>query len=557
MIRHAAAFAAIFAILATTTAHAQRTPVFQSGTSHVNAPAKYTTQGLLTDGSGLTGDALGKGLLPFATTDSNGAGICSNNAVTTGEYQAFCLGHDASGNALLAIDAYNGALDKTFYVRKNGTLYEWPGSGAGTTQGPVTSTVNEPVVWDNGSGTLVKDGLGADILHSAGLSGAITGNGAALTLHSNAASEITSANIWSAVNFADATHTGQIYDVFRSVLVANPGQTTPISAGISSYVLNRATRPDGDSVPQSINYIAEGIADADNAAVWTSNYLCTDNYGQVAATRQARYCFNEWALIFTSPNSQGIGLYLDGASIAQPVSAIGVNLGNLDTYVAGEGGNVAKWSAFLASANGATDVFADIYANQGPAQFTGSIAGTTLTVTAVASGAVIKGSYLSGSGVTAGTKVTGLGTGTGGVGTYVVSVPQTVSSTTLQTYSDSQSVRLNSYKSDGGIAQGILQLDKTGALLVNAADANGAIRAMIHGVSRLTITDDIVGSPGPPSGDPQGGVISGNNGARFRQLYTTWTPTEICQGGDMAVDGDYIYVCVGTDTVKRVALSAF
>lgn len=62
---------------------------------------------------------------------------------------------------------------------------------------------------------------------------------------------------------------------------------------------------------------------------------------------------------------------------------------------------------------------------------TGSIAGTTLTVSAVTSGTIYVGAQISGTGVTAGTVITALGTGTGGVGTYTVDVSQTVASTTL------------------------------------------------------------------------------------------------------------------------------
>jgi hypothetical protein len=60
---------------------------------------------------------------------------------------------------------------------------------------------------------------------------------------------------------------------------------------------------------------------------------------------------------------------------------------------------------------------------------TGSIATTTLTVTA-GSGIVI-GQIISGTGVTANTTITGFITGTGGTGTYTVSVSQTVASTTI------------------------------------------------------------------------------------------------------------------------------
>jgi len=65
------------------------------------------------------------------------------------------------------------------------------------------------------------------------------------------------------------------------------------------------------------------------------------------------------------------------------------------------------------------------------ASFTGSISGTTLTVTAVASGTVTVGQVLSGTGITAGTLITALGTGTGGNGTYTVQTSQSASSTTI------------------------------------------------------------------------------------------------------------------------------
>jgi hypothetical protein len=65
------------------------------------------------------------------------------------------------------------------------------------------------------------------------------------------------------------------------------------------------------------------------------------------------------------------------------------------------------------------------------ARVTGSISTTTLTVTAVASGTLYVGQTIQGTGVTALTIITALGTGSGGVGTYTVSTSQTVSSTTL------------------------------------------------------------------------------------------------------------------------------
>jgi hypothetical protein len=65
------------------------------------------------------------------------------------------------------------------------------------------------------------------------------------------------------------------------------------------------------------------------------------------------------------------------------------------------------------------------------ATFTGSISGTTLTVTAVTGGTIGIGQVISGTGVTVGTSITALVSGTGSTGTYTVSSSQTVSSTTI------------------------------------------------------------------------------------------------------------------------------
>jgi hypothetical protein len=72
--------------------------------------------------------------------------------------------------------------------------------------------------------------------------------------------------------------------------------------------------------------------------------------------------------------------------------------------------------------------------------FTGSIAGTTLTLAAnaVTQGAITVGQTISGTGITAGTTIVGFLTGAGGNvnegGTYTVSKSQTVASTTITGY---------------------------------------------------------------------------------------------------------------------------
>jgi hypothetical protein len=67
------------------------------------------------------------------------------------------------------------------------------------------------------------------------------------------------------------------------------------------------------------------------------------------------------------------------------------------------------------------------------ATFTASITTTTMTVSAVASGVLLPGMVLTGTGVSAGTIIVSQSTGTAGeAGDYVVSISQTVASTTVQ-----------------------------------------------------------------------------------------------------------------------------
>jgi hypothetical protein len=62
---------------------------------------------------------------------------------------------------------------------------------------------------------------------------------------------------------------------------------------------------------------------------------------------------------------------------------------------------------------------------------TGAISGTTLTISAISAGILEIGDVIEGTGVAVGTKITALGTGTGGVGTYTVNISQLVVQTAL------------------------------------------------------------------------------------------------------------------------------
>jgi hypothetical protein len=63
--------------------------------------------------------------------------------------------------------------------------------------------------------------------------------------------------------------------------------------------------------------------------------------------------------------------------------------------------------------------------------FTGTVSGTTLTVSAISAGILQVGSVIEGTGVVTGTIITAFGTGTGGVGTYTLNVSQLVVQTNM------------------------------------------------------------------------------------------------------------------------------
>ncbi|MBN8811922.1 MULTISPECIES: hypothetical protein [Sphingomonas] len=73
-------------------------------------------------------------------------------------------------------------------------------------------------------------------------------------------------------------------------------------------------------------------------------------------------------------------------------------------------------------------------ATQGGAIVTGSISGTTLTVTEVLSGILYRGASLTGAGISGGTMITGLGTGVGKEGTYTVNNAQNVPLGTMRAH---------------------------------------------------------------------------------------------------------------------------
>lgn len=128
-----------------------------------------------------------------------------------------------------------------------------------------------------------------------------------------------------------------------------------------------------------------------------------------------------------------LGYEIVATSISPPTwVSVGAGAQNSPAWVPGDIVNIFSFGGIP---DGVTDntaaLTAAIAAATTSAEFTGSITGSTLTVTAMTVGTIRVGQTLTGTGVTAGTTIFALGTGTGGIGTYTVSTSQTVASEAL------------------------------------------------------------------------------------------------------------------------------
>jgi len=125
---------------------------------------------------------------------------------------------------------------------------------------------------------------------------------------------------------------------------------------------------------------------------------------------------------------------------------------------------------------------------------TGSISGTTLTVSAVTSGGIVLGDVISGTNVTAGTYITAFLTGTGGAGTYTVSASQTVSSTTITVLGSTGDVALSLASTSNGYGTRTVYTSAVGTGSISSTTMT--ISAVTQGVYAVgqTITGTGIGS---------------------------------------------------------------
>ncbi len=243
-------------------------------------------------------------------------------------------------------------------------------------------------------------------------------------------------------------------DVIPGVLAAGGTQLS-----LTGLMLTTSTRPPIGTVQSFPNALAVsayfGAASAEYAEAQVYFNGFTNSTALPAALLFAQY-----------PWSAPVGAYLRGGSMAavslatlQAVS--GTVIVTVDgTQFTSSAFNLAGVASFSAAATtiqtalGASEGVVTGAIATGVASVTAAIAATTMTVSAVGSGALFPGQTISGTGVTTGTTIVAQLTGTaGGTGTYQVSISQTASSTTISATS-TQGVLTVSAVSSGTLAVG-------------------------------------------------------------------------------------------------------
>jgi len=205
----------------------------------------------------------------------------------------------------------------------------------------------------------------------------------------------------------------------RGMRTCSGGTTLIVVCGSYVYAMQGTLTP---TVIGQLNSSTGRVTIADNGV---SVYIVDGTYRYAwrissPATAQFTGSVSGTTLTVTSITSGTItahqALFGVGVTPNTVITALGTGTGGIGTYTVNISQTVSSKQMNSAAV---------------AARVTGAISGTTLTVASVASGTLYVGQTIQGTGVTANTIITALGTGTGGAGTYTVNFSQTVVSTTL------------------------------------------------------------------------------------------------------------------------------
>lgn len=226
-------------------------------------------------------------------------------------------------------------------------------------------------------------------------------------------------------------------------------------------------------------------------------------------------------------------------AVGQTLSGSGVTAGTKITNLLTGAGGTGKYAVDIAQTASSTTITAS---------------GGTLTVSAVGSGVLAVGDIIAGTGVTVGNRITGLITGSGGTGTYFVSVGDSASSTNITVSGAGSVVTYDSVSGAfviasgttgagstvafpiGAIATSLLLTAATGALLSQGAAA-ASPAAFMNGVIAVTMNWVTFATCFDPD-------VSGNTN---KQAFAAWKDLQ---------NDRFAYVCWDLDVTPTVTLPA-
>ena len=237
-------------------------------------------------------------------------------------------------------------------------------------------------------------------------------------------------------------------------LPAIRGAVLSVPGVLDAYVTENATASPvtigGVTLAANSLYVAAvgGNPTAIATAIWSKKAPgCAYNGGETVTVYDTNSGYNPpypaYAVSFEIPTDLEIffSISIVNSALVPSNAAVLIQGAILNAFVGGDCGprasigNIILATRYI-SAVAALGPWAQIRSlqigsiNVAAAAFTGAISGTTLTVSAVSSGTLAVGQTITDASgnIVPGTTITALGTGSGGTGTYTVSISQTVSS---------------------------------------------------------------------------------------------------------------------------------
>lgn len=227
------------------------------------------------------------------------------------------------------------------------------------------------------------------------------------------------------VNLAGATSFSSAAGIIQTALNTATSVTGSVAANVvtGSIAINSVTASIAGTT-MTVSAVGSGVLAPGQAVSGTSVVAGTTIVAQLTGTAGSTGTYQvsvSQTVSSTTVVASGGGLTVSAVvsgtlAVGQTISGTGITSGTKITAFATGVGGTGKYAVDTSQTSGSTTVTAT---------------GGTLTVTAVGAGVLAVGDVIAGTGITVGNTITGLLTGTGGTGTYLVSVGDTAGSTTI------------------------------------------------------------------------------------------------------------------------------